>query len=149
MLWTVSTFIMKAYVADSCHGVVLWFFQHRRVIDPRFSFCPLALTENRCLFHKLLPFTCASRCCLRLCSCLLEVGLQSVLDLAASPRLGHLYLSWHLCCNSTTVFCATLHFSFETLRHHIDKKFPGCPRSTWDIVRAELEMQIRLIFALK
>ena len=27
MLWTVSTFIMKAYIAASCHCVVIWFFR--------------------------------------------------------------------------------------------------------------------------
>ena len=49
---------MKAFIAASCHGVVLWFFQHRRVvIDPRFSFCHLALTENLCHFHTLVPVT--------------------------------------------------------------------------------------------
>ena len=29
LLCTVSTFIMKAYIAASCLGVVLWFVQHR------------------------------------------------------------------------------------------------------------------------
>ena len=60
ILWAVSTFILKAFIAASCHGVVLWFFQHRRVvIDPRFSSCRLALTENLCHFHTLVPFTCS------------------------------------------------------------------------------------------
>ena len=36
----------------------------------------------------------------------------------------------------------------ETLRHHIDKKFPGCPHFTWDTSLAELEMQISQLFSL-
>ena len=44
VLWAVSTFTTKAFMAASCHGVVLRFVQHRRlVIDPRVSFCRLAL----------------------------------------------------------------------------------------------------------
>ena len=38
ILWAVSTFKTKAYIAASCHGVVRRFVQHRwRVIDPRVS----------------------------------------------------------------------------------------------------------------
>ena len=47
-------------------------------------------------------------CTWRLSCCLLEVGHQQNLDLVASHRLGHLCFSWHVCCNSTTVFYATL-----------------------------------------
>ena len=32
-------------------------------IDPHVSFCRLALTENLCHFHTLLPFTCADDSC--------------------------------------------------------------------------------------
>ena len=46
---------MKAFVAASCHGVVLWVVRHRRVfIDPR-----VALTEILCHFRTLLPFACS------------------------------------------------------------------------------------------
>ena len=45
----------KAFIAASCHSVVLWFVQHRRVvIDPRVS-----LTEILCHFRTLLPFACS------------------------------------------------------------------------------------------
>ena len=38
ILWAVSTFTTKAYIAASCHGVVRRFVRHRwRVIDPRVS----------------------------------------------------------------------------------------------------------------
>ena len=60
VLWAVSTFSVRVFIAASCHGVVLWFVQHRwAVSDSRFSFGLLALTENRCHFHTLLPFTCS------------------------------------------------------------------------------------------
>ena len=37
-LWVVSTFITKAFIAASCHGVVFWFFrQYWVVFDPRVS----------------------------------------------------------------------------------------------------------------
>ena len=41
----------------------------------------------------------------RLICCLLEVGHQQNLDFGASHHLGHLCFSWHVGCNSTTVFC--------------------------------------------
>ena len=70
-----------------------------------FTFSFASSSSARDLQHR----TCLRlRCCLSLCSGLLEVGLQYVLDLAASHLLGHLYLSWHLCCNSTTLLRATL-----------------------------------------
>ena len=52
MLWTVSTFMMKAYIAASCHCVRSSDVAGR--IDPR-----LALTENRCHCHTLLFFRCS------------------------------------------------------------------------------------------
>ena len=66
--------------------------------------------------------------------CLLEVGHRYVVDLAASHRLGHL--------------CFILFSSFS-LRHHLDKKFPGCLHIIWDNSRVELERQIRFFFALQ
>ena len=54
MLWAVSTFITKAFIAGSCHGVVLWVVRHRRVfIGPRVS-----LTEFLGHVRTLLPFAC-------------------------------------------------------------------------------------------
>ena len=53
LLWAVSTFTTKAFIAASCHGVVLWVIRHRRVfIDPRVS-----LIEVLCHFHTLLLVT--------------------------------------------------------------------------------------------
>ena len=37
MLWAVSTLLTKAYIAASCHSVVLWVVQHRWAIDSRLS----------------------------------------------------------------------------------------------------------------
>ena len=58
VLWAVSTLITKAFIEASCHGVVLWFVQDRRVvIDPRVS-----LAKNLCFSchcHTLLSFTCS------------------------------------------------------------------------------------------
>ena len=53
---------------------------------------------------------------------------------------------WAICaylctCGVTAVFCPTL-FPSSNFRHHIDKKFPGCPHFTSDISLVELEMQI-------
>ena len=55
ILWAVSTFTTKAFIAASCHGVVLWVVRHRNVfIDPRVS-----LTEILCHFRTLLPLVCS------------------------------------------------------------------------------------------
>ena len=55
ILWAVSTFITKAFIAASCHGVVLWVVRHRRVfLDPHVS-----LTQILCHFRTLLPFACS------------------------------------------------------------------------------------------
>ena len=52
MLWTVSTFTMKAYIAASCRCVVLsGSFDIAGRIDPRVSFSRLAPTENLFHFH--------------------------------------------------------------------------------------------------
>ena len=62
ILWAVSTLMAMAFIAAFCHGVVLWFFQHRRVvIDPRFSFCRLALTWKSLTF-SLWSLSPASQC---------------------------------------------------------------------------------------
>ena len=66
MLWTVSTFTVKAYIAPL---VTAWFFVSSDIagrIDPPVSFCLLALTESLCHFHKLHPFTCADDSCVSL-----------------------------------------------------------------------------------
>ena len=36
----------------------------------------------------------------------------------------------------------------ETLRHHLDKKFPGCPHFIWDNSRVELERSNSACFSL-
>ena len=47
ILWAVSTFTAKTFIAASCRGVVLWVVRHRKVfIDPRVS-----LTEFLSLSH--------------------------------------------------------------------------------------------------
>ena len=47
ILWAVSILITKAYIAASCHGVIRRYVGDRRlVLDPRVSFCLLALTEK-------------------------------------------------------------------------------------------------------
>ena len=75
ILWAVSTFSVRVFIAASGHGVVLWSIQHRWVVtDPRISLCRLtSLTEIlascaarfalcymslSCHFDTLLPFTC-------------------------------------------------------------------------------------------
>ena len=60
MVWTVSTFLMKAYIAASL--VTAWSFGSSDIagrIDPRASFCLLALTEKLCHFYTSLLFTCS------------------------------------------------------------------------------------------
>ena len=70
--------------------------------------------------------------CIRRLSCgLLEVGLRYV-----GPLLR--VIVWAICAYLCTLWS---HCSFlrdpaslpETLRHHIDEKFPGCPHFIWDI----------------
>ena len=91
------------------------------------SYLATALLSARGLHH-----------CIRRPSCgVLEVGHRHLLDLAASHRLGHLCLLLHLWSHCS-----------ETLRHLIDKKFPGCLYITWDISLV-LEMQILRLFSLR
>ena len=83
ILWAVSAFLVRVFIAASGHGVVLWFVQHRRVvIDSRVSLCCLTLLTEifascaarfarcymslSCHFHTLLPFTCADDSCVSL-----------------------------------------------------------------------------------
>ena len=87
VLWALSTLIRNAFIAASCHGVVLWFVQHRRVfIDPRAS-----LTEILCHFRTLLPFACShdflSLCHARGCLHALNFAARSFPPLDAEFRL--------------------------------------------------------------
>ena len=66
----------------------------------------LKLAGSRSATNNLLEV--GMHCPWRLSCCLLDGGHQQSLDFAASHHLGHLCFSWHLCCNSTTVFCAAL-----------------------------------------
>ena len=89
------------------------------------SYLATALLSARSLHH-----------CIRRLSCgLLEVGLRCVLDLAASHHLGHLCLFLHLWSHCS--FLRNLDQLPETLRHHVDKKFPVCPHFIWDISLVE------------
>ena len=84
ILWAVSTFSVRVFIAASGHGVLLWFVQHRWVvIDPGVFLCGLTFlteifascaarfascyTSLSCHFHTPLPFTCSDDSCL---SCL-------------------------------------------------------------------------------
>ena len=54
LLWAVSTLITKAFIAASCHGVVVWFVQHRGAYR---SSC-VSIVWFLCHFRTLPPFAC-------------------------------------------------------------------------------------------
>ena len=67
-----------------------------------------------------------------------------VLDLVASPHLGHLCFSWHVWGRGS--FLLLNLDLYQELRHV--EEFPGCPHFIWDISCVELERQILWLFAL-
>ena len=59
---------------------------------------------------------------------------------------GRPCFSWHLCRHCS--FLSGLDPLPETLRHHTDKNFPGCPHFTWDICRVKLGKRITAAFLI-
>ena len=102
---------------------------------PRWSF--LALFHF--LFH--LKLVCSRSATSYLATALLSArGRRHVLDLAASHRLDHLYLSWHL-------------WSHDSVLRNLDQLLKlfviTLTRSFQDISLVGLEKQIRLLFSLQ
>ena len=101
----------------------------------------------RDLRHRTWRLHCICRgrhhCAWRLSCCLFEVGRRFVLDLAASRRLGNLYLSWHLWNHGS--FLRNLDHLLKLFFIILTRSFQGVRISP----ETSLEMQIRLLFSLK
>ena len=132
------TFLLLLFIVTCCLELLTlsFSFSQARLLSVRSSatsYLATALLSARGLHH-----------CIRRLSCgLLEVGLRYVLDLAASPHLGHLCFSWHVW--SRDSFLRNLDL-FLKLRHV--EEFPGRPHFIWDISCVELERQILRLFPL-
>ena len=83
----------------------------------------------------------------RLRCCLLEVGLRRGLDLAASHRLDHLYLSWHLWSHDS--FLPNLDQLLKLFNITSTRSFQGVRTSSGTFSLVELEIEIRLLVSLK
>ena len=101
---------------------------------------------------NILPGDCASVCsrsavtapgdCAAVCS---RSGINKIWTLL---RVVWVMCASHGTCVATPQRCSVHPSPPETLRHHIDKKFPECPRFIGDVSHV-LEMQLRLLSALK
>ena len=129
-------------VGPSCY-LTLWCFKH---VWHRFLGCLSLLCGA---FHALFLFLSSSSV---VCSSSVTSYLATALRLSTSASL---HLETELlsarsrasvrsgpCCESTSRTSVSIlalvesrHFLRNLDRHHIDKKFPGCPHSTWDIVQ--------------
>ena len=85
-------------------------------------------------------------CIWRLSCGLLEVGLQYVLDLAASHRLGHLYLSWHVW--SRCSFVRNLDLFLKLFDITSTRSFHDVRISSGTFSLVELEMRMSRFFLL-
>ena len=79
--------------------------------------------------------------------CLLEVGHRHVLDLAASHRLGHLYLSWHLWRHGS--FRRNPDQLLKLFDIALTRSFQGVRISSGTSLLQTSRCKFRLLFALK